>query len=107
MVSSCGKRPAAAVALLADSLSFMAYSVAVLTTVPDHRNEEIKMNSIHSLIKAGIASCLLLALLAACGQRGPLYLPDKKSAPVPVQQQQQDEDELKQPSETGNDSGSQ
>jgi len=26
--------------------------------------------------------CLLLALLAACGQRGPLFLPDKTAAPA-------------------------
>jgi predicted small lipoprotein YifL len=28
------------------------------------------------------AGCLLLMLLAGCGQKGPLYLPDKKPAAV-------------------------
>lgn len=29
---------------------------------------------------------LLTALLAGCGQKGPLYLPDKKPQPAPTQQ---------------------
>ncbi|HUJ52485.1 MAG TPA: lipoprotein [Steroidobacteraceae bacterium] len=31
---------------------------------------------------AWLASAALLALLAGCGQKGALYLPDKKPAPV-------------------------
>ncbi|HRD65564.1 MAG TPA: lipoprotein [Candidatus Competibacter sp.] len=35
-----------------------------------------------------LAWWLLAALLAGCGQKGPLYLPDKQPQPSPAQQNQ-------------------
>ncbi|HRF64081.1 MAG TPA: lipoprotein [Candidatus Competibacter sp.] len=35
-----------------------------------------------------LAWWLLIALLAGCGQKGPLYLPDKPSQSSPAQQNQ-------------------
>ncbi|MEE8495394.1 MAG: lipoprotein [Xanthomonadales bacterium] len=56
----------------------MAYSVSALTTLYLHMNR----------IKRGVKTQLLLAamvlLLAACGQRGPLYLPEPEQEPVEI-----------------------
>jgi predicted small lipoprotein YifL len=40
------------------------------------------MNSRHVLRRIAPLACVLL--LAACGQKGPLYLPDQGAAPVTV-----------------------
>lgn len=49
------------------------------------------------------AFCLLLALLTACGQRGPLFLPDKTAAPTPpAQVPEAADDQQPQPAEDRN-----
>jgi predicted small lipoprotein YifL len=53
------------------------------------------MPSIKSLVQTFIAAGLVLALLAACGQRGPLYLPDKRPSAAPTQQKQATGEEQK------------
>ncbi len=40
-------------------------------------------------MKSAITALLVALLLAGCGQKGPLYLPDKKKAKVPATQQPQ------------------
>jgi predicted small lipoprotein YifL len=47
----------------------------------------------------------VLPLLAACGQRGPLYLPDQSPTSAPVQDQQPAGDELPQRTEVEHDAG--
>jgi len=37
-------------------------------------------------VTARLTAAVLLSLLAGCGQKGPLYLPDKKKAKVPATQ---------------------
>lgn len=59
----------------------------------------------HSLLKSVITLCLLLPLVAACGQRGPLYLPDKSPTTAPAQDQQPAGDELPQRTEVEHDAG--
>jgi len=44
------------------------------------------MHTLRSSLNIFLTSCLLLAAAAGCGQRGPLYLPDKK-AESPSQQE--------------------
>jgi predicted small lipoprotein YifL len=45
-------------------------------------------------LKTSVLWALILAGLAACGQKGPLYLPDgaKSAAPAEVEEQQEEED---------------
>ena len=61
----------------------MAYSVAV--RLPRH--------PLMSKLKVHLLCALLLASLAACGQRGPLYLPDgeKSAAPAEVEEELEEE----------------
>lgn len=40
-------------------------------------------------MKRAVTGLLIALLLAGCGQKGPLYLPDKKKAKVPATQQPQ------------------
>ena len=42
---------------------------------------------------ATLALCFLLLSLAACGQRGPLYLPEEQPADPATQQQSENKDE--------------
>ncbi len=63
------------------------------------------MRTIHSLIKILTTLCLLLALITACGQRGPLYLPEKNPAAAPAQEQQPAATKLPQRTEVENDAG--
>jgi predicted small lipoprotein YifL len=37
----------------------------------------------------------LIALIAACGQKGPLYLPEKKSTSAPIEKPVQSSDKAK------------
>lgn len=46
---------------------------------------------------------LCLVLLSACGQKGPLFLPDQNPASAPVQDTESDDDEIMQPSEEDTD----
>lgn len=57
----------------------------------------------HCLLKSVITLCLVLPLLAACGQRGPLYLPDKGPTSAPAQDQQPASDEQPQRTEVEHD----
>ena len=51
------------------------------------------MHTRGSLLNIFLASCLLLATTVACGQRGPLYLPDKKAESPSQQKPATDEPE--------------
>jgi predicted small lipoprotein YifL len=44
-------------------------------------------------LAVALACCLLLLSLAACGQRGPLYLPDDAPAPAAPAEEQPSQDE--------------
>lgn len=52
------------------------------------------MYLIKPLTKSDCLLWLCLALLAGCGQRGPLYLPEQGSVTPPSQEQAQDQAEL-------------
>jgi predicted small lipoprotein YifL len=55
----------------------MAYSVSALATLNLH------MNRIKRRVKTQLFLALVL-FLAACGQRGPLYLPEPDQAPAEI-----------------------
>ena len=55
--------------LVADSIVLMAYSVSALTMPNLH------MNRFDRTFKTLLFLAAMVVLLAACGQRGPLYLP--------------------------------
>jgi predicted small lipoprotein YifL len=57
------------------------------------------------LLKSVLTLCLFLPLIAACGQRGPLYLPDQSPTTAPAQDQQPASDELPQRTEVEHDAG--
>lgn len=61
------------------------------TGKPSHRS---------GLVTAGLAAALLW-LLASCGQRGPLYLPDEEAGSGEAQGQEQKQDEEKDGETTG------
>lgn len=75
----------------------MAYSVSALWKLKAHWNDEesTRMNAKRMLILA-LAGCCLVMALSACGQRGPLYLPDKVdqvAEPGPAEEENPEDDE--------------
>jgi predicted small lipoprotein YifL len=64
----------------------MAYSVAALEPLNPH------MKSTGTTYPAIVLCCCLVMSLAACGQRGPLYLPEPESPAVPTQAESADEE---------------
>ncbi len=62
--------------LVADSFVLMAYSVSALTMSILH------MNSFNRSFKTLLFPAVMVLLLAACGQRGPLYLPAPEQEPA-------------------------
>lgn len=68
---------------MAESSLFMAYSVSALTPP----NLPMKKTRITLLI------CAFALLVAACGQRGPLYLPEPtQQAPAAEEKEEKDEE---------------
>jgi predicted small lipoprotein YifL len=54
----------------------MAYSVSALTTLNLH------MKRIKRRVKIQLFLVAMMIFLAACGQRGPLYLPEPEQEPI-------------------------
>jgi predicted small lipoprotein YifL len=79
-VSSAGRSGWMAEGLMADSCVLMAYSVSALTTLNLH------MNRIKRRVKTHLFLVALMLVLAACGQRGNLYLPKPEQAPAKTQE---------------------
>ncbi len=52
-----------------------------------------KISGVGGQCAAAIALCCLLVSLAACGQRGPLYLPEEQAAEPASQQESEKQDE--------------
>jgi predicted small lipoprotein YifL len=68
----------------------MAYSVSALTTL------NLYMTRIKRRVKTQlflVAMVAMVLFLAACGQRGPLYLPKPEPAPATTQETQANETE--------------
>jgi predicted small lipoprotein YifL len=76
----------------------MAYSVSALATLNLH------MNRIKRRVKTQLFLALVL-FLAACGQRGPLYLPEPDQAPAEINETEAKEtgDDETEVDETGDD----
>jgi len=65
----------------------MAYSVSALTTLDLH------MNRIKRRVKTQLFLVAMVLFLAACGQRGPLYLPEPEQEPVETHKTEANETE--------------
>jgi predicted small lipoprotein YifL len=65
----------------------MAYSVSALTTL------NLYMKRIKRRVKTQLFLVAMVLFLAACGQRGPLYLPKPEPAPATTQETQANETE--------------
>jgi predicted small lipoprotein YifL len=63
----------------------MAYSVSALTTL------NLYMTRIKRRVKTQLFLVAMVLFLAACGQRGPLYLPKPEPAPATTQETQANE----------------
>ena len=72
---------------MADSCVFMAYSVSALTTLDLH------MKRIKRRVKTQLFLAAMVLFLAACGQRGPLYLPKPEQAPAKTNETEANETE--------------
>lgn len=65
----------------------MAYSVSALTTF------DLQMNRIKKRLKTQLFLVAMVLFLAACGQRGPLYLPEPEQEPVETNETEANETE--------------
>ncbi len=65
----------------------MAYSVSALTTF------DLQMNRIKKRLKTQLFLVAMVLFLAACGQRGPLYLPEPEQEPVETNKTEANETE--------------
>ena len=72
---------------MADSCVLMAYSVSALTTLNLH------MNRIKRRVKTQLLLVAIVLFVAACGQRGPLYLPEPEQGPVATNETEANETE--------------
>ncbi len=72
---------------MADSCVLMAYSVSALTTLNLH------MNRIKPRVQIQLFLVTMVLSLAACGQRGPLYLPEPGQEPAKTDETEANETE--------------
>ena len=73
--------------LVADSYVLMTYSVSALTTL------NLYMNRIKRKVKTQLSLVAMVLFLVACGQRGPLYLPEPEQEPVETDKTETNETE--------------